>query len=358
MEVRQQGPDERERSVAVDEQLGAAGERTRGGRGLERPHRRGADGHDARGALARGHGRLRHGVPLAVHVVVLDLIRCDRAEGAQPDVELHGPDLGAGGAHRVQELRREVQAGGGGRHGRGPVGIGRLIALGVGQRRRDVGRQGDRAVALEHRQDVDTVRHLHVHESPSITEVLADHHGEVSRDGQPRPGAQLAAGPGERLPVDVRFVAGLQEEDLRRAAGGSPSREAGREHPGGVDHDDVPRPHQPDEVGDVAVPGGTTRTLVDQQARRVPRLHGDLGDGLRREVVVDGGGVHGGTSVPSAAGRGESAESEDHPKRPGGAAWPCTWRGAATPRWAKAAAVATRPRGVRISRPPWMRNGS
>ena len=132
-----QGVDERERSVAVDEQLGAPGERARGRRRLERPHGRGADGDDPVGGLARGHGGLRHAVPLAVHLVVLDPVGGDGPERAEADHELHGRDLQRRRPRTASSSGRgEVEPGGGRGDGLGPLGVGGLVALGVGQRRR------------------------------------------------------------------------------------------------------------------------------------------------------------------------------------------------------------------------------
>ena len=69
-------------------------------------------------------------------------------EGGQADVQREVLDGDPRGAQRPVERRGEVQPGGGRRGGPLLPGVDRLVALGVGQRRMDVGRQGRLAVAL------------------------------------------------------------------------------------------------------------------------------------------------------------------------------------------------------------------
>ena len=137
-----------------------------------------------------------------------------------------------------------------------------------------------------------------------------------------------------------------------RRPSASSSREPGRQHPRGVDHHDVAGPDERRQVADVPVLGRRARPAVDEQPGRVPRLDRRLGDGARAAGRSRARPCPWRRQCARAAG-----ERLSRAGRAGGSS-PGARRGAASPRWAKAAAVATRPRGVRMSRPPWMRNGS
>ena len=78
---------------------------------------------------------------------------------------------------------------------------------------------------------------------------------------------------------------------------GLPTRRPLQAQPGGdhlrlVDHDDVAGLEQVGELGDRAVLGWGA-AAVDEQARRVTGLDRQLGDALRRQVVVEVGEAHG-----------------------------------------------------------------
>ena len=68
--------------------------------------------------------------------------------------------------------------------------------------------------------------------------------------------------------------------------------EPGREHPGGVEHQQVPRLEQVGQVADDPVLGLDARAPVDEQPGRVALGQRVLGDALLGELVVEGGGLH------------------------------------------------------------------
>ncbi len=82
---------------------------------FQRADGRGADGDDAAPFFFRavygGGDVLGDGVPFAMHFVVFDIFFGNGAESADADVERHEMELGAFGAHFVQERRREMEAG-------------------------------------------------------------------------------------------------------------------------------------------------------------------------------------------------------------------------------------------------------
>ena len=86
----------------------------------------------------------------------------------------------------------------------------------------------------------------------------------------------------------------LEQQHLDRAAGRLAQAEPGGQHPGVVDDQQVaragPGPAGRRRCGGPAVAAGAA---VDQQAGRVPGLDRHLGDGGRRQVVVEVGEIHG-----------------------------------------------------------------
>ena len=86
-------------------------------------------------------GLLADGVPLAVHLVIGDLILHHGAEGAEADVQGHFSDADALGADGIHQLRGEVQTG---RRGGGAaklLGVDGLILALVFELLGDIGRQ-------------------------------------------------------------------------------------------------------------------------------------------------------------------------------------------------------------------------
>ena len=114
----------------------------------------GAHGHDASAAcLAGGNGRLgfgRHVVPLAVHLVLGQVLSFDRLEGACTHMQRHMRALHAHGVQLRKYALVKVQCSRGGRYGAGVFRKHGLVALHVFGRVavRDVGGERHMAVAL------------------------------------------------------------------------------------------------------------------------------------------------------------------------------------------------------------------
>ena len=195
-------------------------------------------------------------------------------------------------ANADMSCRGEVQPGGGGGHRVVPVGVGvdRLVALGVGERRGDVRRQGHLAAPPMASAEVAVAgarprrcRSPSPRSSPTTT---------VRSTGRRRASARCpaaAAGRGARAPPSVPGPSRVAP----RAAAPRPRRpsacarcEPGRQHPGGVDHDQVAGLEQVGQIGDPTVLE-PPRAAIDEQPGRVARLDRHLGDALVRQLVVE-----------------------------------------------------------------------
>ena len=193
---------------------------------------------------------------------------------------------------RVEHRRREVQAGGGGGHRARPVGEHRLVALGIVERDGDVGRQRHDAVAVERGQLVGALGDHQVDEAGAVAgPVAADDHREVGPGHELGARADAAARADERLPRTVARP--LEQQHLDLAAGGLAQPEPRRQHPGRVHDHDVAGAHEAGQVGHGAVrdagpsPSSTSSRAASRGRRR------PLGDGVRGQVVVEVGEVHG-----------------------------------------------------------------
>ena len=107
---------------------------------------------------------------------------------------------------------------------------------------------------------------------------------------QPHPGPQALRRPGERLPEAV--LQGLEQEDLRLAAGRTANAEARGDDARVVDDHERRAGQLVGQVAEVPVSDGPGGAIVDEKARLVAALERPLGDQLGREVVVELGGPH------------------------------------------------------------------
>ena len=200
------------------------------------------------------------------------------------------------------------------------------------------------------------------HATPTVAEVLADPHGQVRRPATSAvPGGTLRLGRTRASQAGSSVVERLEQQHLDRAAGRLGEPQPGRQHPGRVDHDHVARARPGGQVGHVPVRGA-----ADPGPRRPaggPRRGARPASGRSAagQLVVEGGGVHGPDQCPRpcrerAPGGAEGAQPKQAGERRSSPD-ACAGR-PARPRWARRPAVATRPRGVRMSRPCWMRKGS
>ena len=200
----------------------------------------------------------------------------DRLERVEPDDQLDPRHADAPRGQRGRAapgVRCSPAVGRGGRAG--PVGVDGLVALGVGQRRRDVGRQRHLA---EPRRAPPAGRRRRAARPSTVSPASV----RWPTDQRPRrpsaPSSTLAGpqacGPGGPAPPSARCSSSSGSSSSTSAA--PPVRavqaQPGRDHPGVVDHDEVAGREQLGEVADVAVLGAARRPAVDQQAGRVAGL--------------------------------------------------------------------------------------
>ena len=93
------------------------------------------------GVADRLRGLFVDAIPLAVHLVVGNLVFLHGTEGAEADVQSHFGNVHALGADSIHQLRGKVQAGRGSRSAAQLLCINGLILALVFQLLRDVGRQ-------------------------------------------------------------------------------------------------------------------------------------------------------------------------------------------------------------------------
>ena len=235
-----------------------------------------------------------------------------------------------------------------------PLGVDRLVAIGVGERAVWMyGRQRDLAGGLDAVQQVALPvgrqrdqRSPSSSVSPTATRSSSGRHRIAQHGARWQPATRSHQG----LPAPVAEIGPLLEQQhLGRTAGLLDQVQPGRQHPGGVDDDQVAR----------------------GRASRAGRGRG--GARPRRRDRPAAAPSHAARSAPARcgprAGRSRARPcpppasvepSRQASNRLGGssAAAIAALGGAIRPRWAQAAGVTTRPRGVRISRPWVMRNGS
>ncbi len=171
-----------------------------------------------------------------------------------------------------------------------------LVAVRIGQRLVDVGRQRHLAEVGQH---VELVVGLVVQgdEPPAV---VAQHRSHLDGQGpavlralnsEERPDGHAPTGAHQRLPP--AFGPTFEQEHLHGAAGVLAQVQPGGDHPGVVDHEQVAGVEQVGQVGHGAVLDRSGRPVVHQEPGGVAGLHGVLGDRRRRQHVVELGGVHG-----------------------------------------------------------------
>jgi hypothetical protein len=166
----------------------------------------------------------------------------------------------------LEQLRGEVEPGGGRRSRSGFARVHRLVALRLGQRLGDVRRQRHVARRLT----------VQPHAPASFAEVLEQLHVPVSTSG-----AQTARGSRQSLPDAVRSDL-LEQQDL---AAGALDRDPRRHDTRVVDHDE----RVADDVRQVcerSVMYSLLHAIVDQESRLVSDRNRPLRDQISREVVV------------------------------------------------------------------------
>ena len=211
-------------------------------------------------AWIRAQACSAHLVALAVELVLRQICNCHRPEGVEADVQGDSLEVEA-----LEQLRREVQAGGR-RRSRALVSrVDGLVALRILQRLGNVRRQRRlaRRLALQ----------------PQPPAALAQRLEQLDR-AEPLPGLEFARRAREPLPGAV-LAKPLQQEHL----GGAPTRalepQTRRQHPRVVDDDERPFRKLARKLVEAAMPGRAVRALVHEQPRVVAPRHRVLGDQLR-----------------------------------------------------------------------------
>ena len=252
----------------------------------------------------------------------------------------------------------EVQAGGRGRHRRR---AGRRRRSGSARGRRaavDVRRQGHRPQRRQQigaRPPASTEPHLRGSRRPDAS--------PTSTTGRPpasstRAGRQPAAGPDQGRPRSGvgPGAGGLEQQHLGRAAGRLAQPEPGRQHPGGVDDQQVAR-RRAGRAGRAPC-GGRARPPGRRRPAGGPRRAARPAPGRwppravvvearpRRQVLAAGGPLN-------RNGRSPVSQAQSNRAGDGPAAAAARGRGGARP-----PAWPPGPAAVRISRPSWRRNGS
>ncbi len=208
-----------------------------------------------------------------MHHVGVEVVTGHGSEGAEADGEIDGVHSRAARSDGVEDGLGQVEAGGRRGHRTLDSGVDGLVALGVGQRLVDVGRQGHRAVLGR----VDQQPHP---AGALVVDGFADLGRRLARLGhQDGTGDEASTRPDER-PPDAGAGTGvwLQQEDLGGAARRLAQLQARRQHPGLVDHEHVAGTEQVRQIGDPAMGRRRGRIEVDEQSGRIPRFDWMLGN--------------------------------------------------------------------------------
>ena len=215
---------------------------------LERAQHRGADRDHAPTPRPRPRDKVgrhgRHLVPLGMHHMVLDSLCPDRQEGAGADVQRDEGMLDLTLRQRRHQRRGEMQRRGRRRDRARPAREQRLIVVAIARvaaaRPLDVGRQRHRAIGLELPDQTALVAREPQRDLAPFAP--AEHLArKIRREFQAIARPALARGPRERPPAPA-LLAGVQGH-LDHALAAS-ADEAGRQHPGVVEHQQVARLEQ------------------------------------------------------------------------------------------------------------------
>ena len=291
MEVGDDGVDDLEVVAGVDEDVGPAalaGDLVSGcGGGLEGADARRADGDDAVAGLLGLHDELGclvgDAVVLLVHLVLLDVVDADGAEGAEADMQGDEAEVDAHLAQLLHLLFGEVQAGGRGGGGALFAVVDGLVALLVLEFLVDVGRQRRLAEAVEDLLEDAVV--VELDDAAAEVGVFGDGARELRAEADDVAGLGFLAGLDERLPVIG--IEAAQEEDFDFAARlVAVADEAGRHDARVVEDQGVAGLEVFLEVVEVAVLDGLLYGVEDHEARGVARLDWHLGDALFWQVVI------------------------------------------------------------------------
>ena len=222
MEVGDEGVDGLELVARIDKNGGFAGF---GGEfgvalevGFERADRGGADGEDfmpgGADGVEGGGGGFGDVIFFGVHLVILDVVDLDGAEGPKADMEGDFDDMDTFLLDLVEEFWGEMKAGGGGGSGAEFVGVDGLIVGLVLELLMDVGRERHGAEAVENFEEDTVISKVNM--SEAVGEGLGDGGGEERLDGASFRVVGVARGVAVVRGARgvVRGVRGVVKEDL------------------------------------------------------------------------------------------------------------------------------------------------
>ena len=246
-------------------------------------------------------GFFRHVEALAVHLVLVDLFHAHRLEGACPHMQRQRGSADTLLGEPLQHCLIEVQPGGGRCHGARVAGIDGLVA-GLILRLHpvlDIGRQGQAAVLLG---QVPQIAFALQFEGEELTLAAAAHQAEGVFQGDAGAGLGRLAGP--HLGQGVALVHDALQQHFHLAAGVLLAEEAGLDHPGIVEHQQVAGGQQAGQVGEAQV--GQVGAVHVQQAAGAAFPGRMLGDQFGRQGKVEkvDGKAHGLAALAVVPGAG------------------------------------------------------
>ena len=238
-----------------------------------------------------------------------------------PTCRVRKCDLGADGADAPEEIRGEVQSGG----GRGDravvprvhrlvplaiVGLGRVVSG-------DVRGQGRQAVAVEQLEH--GPRRLDRHLAHAVFLLRDDAHAR-----RPGPHAHLRARAAPAARTDQRIpplaVDRPQHQELHRMSAGLEGAEEPRgNHAALVGDDAIALPQEPRQIAEAPVHPRPPRAVHDEESRGVARLGGLLCDQLGRQFIVEQRDIHDPRSLARGPPRPEGPRCSQPIFDPGGA---------------------------------------
>lgn len=272
---------------------------------FDRAHACSAHGNTATGRRKerglRGGGHLIH---FAVDRVFLHRVGHDRFEGAEADVKRDIGGANAVCAEFVEQLRREMESGGGRGHRDLTIAIGvnGLVALEILRTPRggilslDVGRQRHFAEAIGERGDGFAGGNLKTHERAALG-IFGEHFTAKSVAVRKRGADGQFFSRTDKTPPRVfpmRRI-GTGEKTFDGAAGGTLCVEARGEHGGVVAEEDVAALQEARQIAKMMMRERVVGAIDHEQARRIAARGRRLGDEMRGKVVVEeiGGQRHG-----------------------------------------------------------------
>ena len=303
VEIGQQQVDGAEAIAGQDEQARLAREflhLPRLDRGaFEEAQTRRADRDDAAAPSARRIDPLRHrgshNAPFGVHPMLARVIRLDRQKGAGSDMQGHGQPIDPARGNPIEQRRGEMQPGRRRRdrallfrEHRLIVGaVARVAVRELSARAFDIGRQRHRAVPSER---LAKGRPLAVEAQRDLAlGALLGHLGrEVRSEIDMVARAQPPGALGIAAPHTTAEVPRQRDLDRRLPA---PADETGRDHLGVVEHQEIARPQQFGQIGDMPV-GQLAGGRDHQQPGAVARLGRAVGDQVARQVETEIGKLH------------------------------------------------------------------